>query len=192
MLRRFSELHYFANTVVLTKAIKTKFPSKLQLTGGEAERDRRLASLGAWFDDFLHSPLTPLAQRQLYQLVNASKHIKTAHGDNDTVRRTPGTIIKMGTLSKLGGNKLGGGGNWRPRFFVLSDDLWYYADEAAYQNSGVPKGKVRLGTMFVPTPAESPKFEFTIFALPFEITLRAPDKETLEDWVAALQDMAAN
>ena len=47
-----------------------------------------------------------------------------------------------------------------------------------------------LATLFVPTPTDTKKHEFTIFALPFEITVRAKDADDMFEWVKALQDMS--
>jgi len=57
------------------------------------------------------------------------------------------TVIKKGVLKKLGG---GGGGhkNWKDRYFVLSDHLYYYSDESAYTKGKEPTGVVALNCYF--------------------------------------------
>lgn len=40
----------------------------------------------------------------------------------------PVTVRKKGIMSKLGGES-GGHKNWKDRFFIFSDHLYYYADE---------------------------------------------------------------
>lgn len=64
-------------------------------------------------------------------------------------RTAPGRIIKAGYLTKLGGNKQGGQGNWKKRYMVLQDDLKYYDSEQAYLQGGQPKGSVKLKTYYV-------------------------------------------
>jgi hypothetical protein len=53
-------------------------------------------------------------------------------------------VKKMGYVLKFGGDKSGGKGNWRRRFMVLEDDLYYYENEAAYLGNNPPKGKINL------------------------------------------------
>ena len=40
----------------------------------------------------------------------------------------PAEILKQGVLGKLGGGA-GGHKNWKDRYFVLSDHLYYYASK---------------------------------------------------------------
>ena len=44
-------------------------------------------------------------------------------------------ILKQGTLGKLGGGA-GGHKNWKDRYFVLSDHLYYYADREVRTRGG--------------------------------------------------------
>jgi hypothetical protein len=44
-------------------------------------------------------------------------------GEQQLARCDRNTIHKMGLMSKLGGQRDGKSGNWKTRFFVLSDDL---------------------------------------------------------------------
>lgn len=44
-------------------------------------------------------------------------------------------IIKQGTLEKLGGGA-GGHKNWKDRYFVLSDHLYYYTSREASGREG--------------------------------------------------------
>lgn len=71
-------------------------------------------------------------------------------------------VTKKGVLKKLGG---GGGGhkNWRDRFFVLSDHLYYYSDESAFNKGKDPLGVVALNAYScgVDTNTES-KFGFQV------------------------------
>ena len=44
-------------------------------------------------------------------------------------RSTSGKVIKEGWIRKLGGNKQGGSGNWKRRYLIMTDDLYYYESE---------------------------------------------------------------
>mmetsp|Transcript_20251 Transcript_20251/g.65253 ORF Transcript_20251/g.65253 Transcript_20251/m.65253 type:complete len:168 (+) Transcript_20251:2-505(+) len=99
------------------------------------------ADLKAWF-------LGLLPQARLRQHVSLFLEVPYAE------RRHPGSLRKTGYLTKLGGNKSGGPGNWRRRYFVLADDLAYYDTEDALLAGAQPKGKVDLNTLFCPQPPQ--------------------------------------
>lgn len=120
--------------------------------------ERRKQALNRWFDDFLDNvPMSPSIQNQLYAFVRVHENtgpdkIPTIGRRIDlTARIKPGTVLKAGTLEKLGGNKTGAAGNWKRRYAVLQDDIKYYENEQAFVNGAAPKGVVRLNAFFVTT-----------------------------------------
>ena len=74
-------------------------------------------------------------------------------------------VTKEGVLSKLGGGA-GGHKNWKDRFFVVSDHVYYYNSKKDFEKD--PKGalgRVNLGAYYVSKSDES-VFEFTVHAYP--------------------------
>ena len=58
-------------------------------------------------------------------------------------------VEKEGVLSKLGGGA-GGHKNWKDRYFVLTDHLYYYGSKAEYKSDPKnPLGRVNLLSYFV-------------------------------------------
>mgnify|MGYP002047490225 CR=1 FL=1 len=134
-----------------------------------------------------------------------------------SVRKLEGGVLKTGYLTKLGGNKSGAAGNWKRRFMVLTDELLYYEDEAAYLRGEKPKGEVKLGAICCPTPDDarehftdaavgvtcscttaakgesmSPimsEFGFTLYALPYEFTCKAETQAEMLEWVEVFQKL---
>lgn len=74
-------------------------------------------------------------------------------------------VEKEGVLSKQGGGA-GGTKNWKDRYFVLTDHLYYYGSKAEYaadpQN---PLGRVNLLSFYVSRSDES-THEFCVHAYP--------------------------
>ena len=74
-------------------------------------------------------------------------------------------VEKEGVLSKQGGGA-GGTKNWKDRYFVLTDHLYYYGSKAEYvadpQN---PLGRVNLLSYYVSRSDES-THEFCVHAYP--------------------------
>jgi hypothetical protein len=74
-------------------------------------------------------------------------------------------VTKEGVLSKLGGGA-GGHKNWKDRFFVLSDHVYYYNSKKDFEKD--PKaalGRVNLAAYFV-SKTDADSFEFTVHAYP--------------------------
>jgi hypothetical protein len=79
-------------------------------------------------------------------------------------------VEKEGILSKLGGGA-GGSKNWRDRYFVLTDHLYYYDSKQEYsQNPQNPLGRVNLLSYYV-AKSDDASFEFCVHAYP---KVRAP------------------
>lgn len=55
-------------------------------------------------------------------------------------------IMKQGVLGKLGGGA-GGHKNWKDRYFVLSDHLYYYNDQAVSASCRVPGPRPRVSAL---------------------------------------------
>jgi len=74
-------------------------------------------------------------------------------------------IIKEGTLAKLGGGA-GGHKNWKDRYFVLTDHLYYYGSKADYtKDPKSPLGRINLLSYFV-ARSEPGSLEFYVHAYP--------------------------
>ena len=98
--------------------------------------------------------------------MNQTKAADT-HRQTDTMEsiREP-EIIKQGMLGKLGGGA-GGHKNWKDRYFVLSDHLYYYNTQAAFQKEPKnPLGRVVLNSYFCSKAEDSKENEFVINAYP--------------------------
>ena len=190
--KRYSDFLFFQTHLdkKIYGAIAAPFPEKKlgQLT--PEQMDTRQQELRAWFDAFLAMPITPRVLQQTYSFLRVAEHVTDA-GGKEAVRKETGSIIKMGYMKKLGGNKKGGDGNYRRRFMVLSDNLSYYADEETYQNGGAPKGKISMNAIYCPTPAPSEDHQFTLYALPYEFTCKADTKEDMDDWVSLFRNIQA-
>jgi len=110
-----------------------------------------------------------------------------ASGRFSCSRVQPGQVHKSGFVTKLGGAHDGRPGNWKKRFMVLKDDLYYYEDQATYEKGKEAKGVIRLDSFFcVRKDGENPEHEFTIFAVPKPLVCHAESKEELESWVKVL------
>ena len=192
--KRFSEFSFFYTGVSdYCSSLSTTFPSKKfgRLSAGQLEERRE--ELEVWFTEFLERATSSMAVRnQLNAFLQVEAH---SSGDNvlmdrsriDIRARLPtGRIIKAGYLTKLGGNKQGGAGNWKRRYIVLQDDIAYYESEEAYLQGGVVKGVVKLNTYYV-TIEEDGDFTFTIHALPFPLTCRADTEDEMMSWVEVLR-----
>jgi len=78
-------------------------------------------------------------------------------------------------------------GNWKKRFMVLKDDLFYYEDEENYERSKEAKGVIRLDSYFcVKKDGDNPEHEFTIFAVPKPLVCHAENKAELDEWFRLL------
>ncbi|RYG55346.1 hypothetical protein EON66_05520, partial [archaeon] len=65
------------------------------------------------------------------------------------------------------GGGAGGHKNWKDRYFVLSDHLYYYTNQAAYQKEPkAPLGRVVLNAYFCSKVDDSTNYEFVINAYP--------------------------
>ncbi|CAE7898694.1 unnamed protein product [Symbiodinium sp. KB8] len=95
-------------------------------------------------------------------------------------------VLKTGILKKLGG-AAGGHKNWKDRFFVLSDHLYYYNSEAAYKkNPEDILGVVALNAYFCGKVENTKTFEFTVESYPRSMTCRAKSKEDMNEWIEAI------
>ena len=163
----------------------------------QEQLEKRKQALHKWFDDFLDNvPMSPSIQNQLYAFVRV--HDNTGPDRMPTIGRRidltarikPGTVLKAGTLEKLGGNKSGAAGNWKRRYAVLQDDIKYYESEQAFVNGAAPKGVVRLNAFFVTTAdGDNPNFEFTVHAMPYPLICRAESALEMNAWVDTLNSL---
>lgn len=187
--KRFSDFFFLHQNLdkKLYGGMKAQFPHKQfkQLTTEDMEH--REVVLKEWFAEFLETPITPRVLDQVYSYLRVLEHTAEVH--QNSLRKFPGSIIKTGYLTKLGGNKAGSSGNWKRRFMVLSDDLVYYDSEEMYQNGAQPKGVVSMNCFFAPNPPENAENEFTLFALPYEFTCRADTKEEMIEWITIFQNI---
>jgi hypothetical protein len=72
------------------------------------------------------------------------------------------SIVREGTLGKMGGGA-GGTKNWKDRFFVLSDHLYYYNAKKDFEKDpSSALGRVNLTAYYVSRDEK----EFTIHAYP--------------------------
>lgn len=186
--KRYSDFFFFQQNLdkKIYGSMSSPFPPKLMGTLTAEQMDTRMEQLKAWFAEFLAMPITPRVLAQLNSFLRVIENTKQA-GSLADVRKFPGMIIKTGYLSKLGGNKAGGAGNWKRRYCVLTDDLVYYETEEIYQNGGAAKGKVSMNCIYCPNPDETDEHEFTIYAIPYEFTVRAETHEEMMDWVKTFQ-----
>lgn len=97
-------------------------------------------------------------------------------------------IIKAGYITKLGGNKHGGAGNWKRRYLVLGSQLTYYASEEDFVKQRDPKGVVSLSSYYVtPSPTPNTTHEFTVYTIPFPFTCRADTEIEMKSWIATMK-----
>ena len=74
-------------------------------------------------------------------------------------------VQKEGTLQKLGGGA-GGHKNWKDRYFVLTDHLYYYGSKAEYtKDPKAPLGRINLLSYYV-APSDPDTHEFCVHAYP--------------------------
>ena len=96
-------------------------------------------------------------------------------------------VRKTGYVTKLGGAHDGKTGNWKKRFMVLKDDLYYYEDEDAYDKGKDAKGVIQLDSYFVvKKDGENENCEFTIFAVPKPLVCHALCREDMDSWYELL------
>lgn len=98
----------------------------------------------------------------------------------------PAPIRKQGLLNKQGGTD-GGTKNWKWRYFVLSDHLAYYPNQAAF-SSGAKPNLIRLNAYFVSVLDATKNYEFMVHAYPKSLLCRARTPEEMESWVRALME----
>ncbi|KAJ1447747.1 hypothetical protein M885DRAFT_541665 [Pelagophyceae sp. CCMP2097] len=189
--KRYSDFLFFKQQLdaAIYSKLKAPFPAKSLATLTAEQVEQRKRELAVWFAAFLALPITPRVRHQLFSFLRVLEH--TSEGSkSEGARKYPGAVIKTGYLTKLGGNKSGGAGNWKFRFMVLSDDLVYYQSEDAYQSGGAPKGRVSLNTSYCPDPDPTDEsLEFTLYALPYELTVRAASREEMAEWVETFQKL---
>ncbi len=77
-------------------------------------------------------------------------------------------VKKSGILKKLGGGD-GGRKNWKERYFVLEENLYYYDNEDVYKSGGKPLGKVNLNAYFASKSDNEADFEFTGTCIYFQL-----------------------
>ena len=184
LTKRYADFHFFHGKLPETtlRAVGAAFPS----AGAGAATGDLKDELAAWFGAFLALPMTPATRSHALTFLHARVHHATV---GDAARKLQGGVIKTGYLTKLGGNKSGAAGNWKKRFMVLTDELLYYENEQSYLAGDKPKGEIKLESIYCPTPDESPDFEFTLYALPYEFTCRADSQTELQEWIGTLQQL---
>ena len=78
-------------------------------------------------------------------------------------------------------------GNWKRRYFVLTDQLLYFASDKAYQAGDAPKGVISLSPQVLLT-ISGPR-AITIHALPLPLIVKTELPVEEEPLVAALRLM---
>ena len=74
-------------------------------------------------------------------------------------------VQKEGTLQKLGGGA-GGHKNWKDRYLVLTDHLYYYGSKAEYtKDPKAPLGRINLLSYYV-APSDPDTHEFCVHSYP--------------------------
>lgn len=198
--KRYSEFHFFQQAVhSQCGSVKTSFPHKTMGKLSADALEKRRQGLEDWFQDFLDNvAMGPELQSQLDAFLapktegveDDSSSGRGARIDNLS-RISPGKVLKVGYLNKLGGNKSGSQGNWKKRYFVLQDDMKYYEDENTFNNGGAGKGLVKLNVFFVScADGDNTDFQFTVHAMPHPLVCRAESKEDMESWVNTLNSLA--
>lgn len=82
----------------------------------------------------------------------------------ESIKEPP--VLKQGVLGKLGGGA-GGHKNWKDRYFVLTDHLYYYTNKAHFEKEPKnPLGRVNLNAYYVSKQDDSAEFEFCVHAYP--------------------------
>lgn len=200
--KRYSEFHFFYQAVQHhCGKLKSSFPPKTIGKLSSEALEKRREGLETWFQDFLDNvAMGPELQSQLDAFL-APKGEENEDGNTLPVGRSqridnlsrlnPGTVLKVGHLQKLGGNKTGSQGNWKRRYFVLQDDMKYFEDEATFRNGGKGKGLVKLNVFFVSvSDGDNPNNQFTVHAMPHPLVCRADTKEEMQSWVETLNGLA--
>ena len=101
------------------------------------------------------------------------------------VAMTTCAAILQGMLGKQGGGS-GGHKNWKNRYFVLTEHLAYYTDQAAFaKDPKKPLGIVSLNCFYC-SAAPGDTFDLILNAYPKSLVLRAASKEERDDWMAAI------
>lgn len=189
----------YRDFLVFSKSIQHRLtsPDQIfpQLRPGETNSEGYKEALERWLNTVL-TTVTSFTVGEVNQVLvllidrYASDHgIDSAtHRIDSLVRVRHDYLIKTGYLLKLGGNKRGGAGNWKRRYFVQSADLRYYENEEDFIHSRPPKGVISLTSYYV-APADAPNslFEFNIFAVPFPLTCRAESAAEMQSWVDTLK-----
>lgn len=83
--------------------------------------------------------------------------------------------------------KLGKEQAWKTRFFVLAENLCYYADEATYRAGKKPKGVLALDFAAISRHAEPTKIQ--IRTSDKSLLLRFRDQAQAEAWFHALKSV---
>lgn len=146
-----------------------------------------------WLNSILSVTYTPGEVNQLYCVLlekYAIVHLTDEYMTriDSPLRCSSQRIIKTGYVTKLGGNKNGGQGNWKRRYLVLGSGLKYFKSEEDFLKMGEAKGIVSLSAYFV-AEGEAPNalFEFTVYTIPFPFTCRADSSAEMRAWIDTLR-----
>ncbi len=92
----------------------------------------------------------------------------------------------QGILGKLGGGA-GGHKNWKNRYFVLTDHLAYYTDQATFAKDPTKTlGVISLNCYFCSKVEGAESNDFQVNAYPKSLVLRAANDEERDAWIEAI------
>lgn len=146
-----------------------------------------------WLNSLLALPLSSGEINQLYCIL--MERFAQVHQTDEYMKRIDSPmrisgqhLIKTGYVTKLGGNKHGGQGNWKRRYLVLGKDLKYFLSEEDFLKQREPKGVISLSSYFV-TASEAPnaQHEFTVYTIPFPLTCRTDSEVEMSSWIETLR-----
>lgn len=161
--------------------------------GGEIAIESAREDVERWLNSILLLSFSPGEINQLYCVL--MEKYALVHETDEYSKRIDSPmrincqyLVKTGYVTKLGGNKHGGQGNWKRRYLVLGEDIKYYLSEEDFLKQRSPKGIISLSS-YVVMPSDTPNIshEFTIYTIPFPLTCRADNELEMNSWIETLR-----
>ena len=169
------------------------FSFQNSVEGEEVAIEKARGDVEGWLNSILSIKFSHGEINQLYCIV--MERYALVHETDEYMKRIDSpmrihsqNLIKAGYVTKLGGNKHGGQGNWKRRYLVLGKDLRYFLSDEDFLKMRDPTGSITLSSYFV-APAEAPNllFEFTVYTIPFPFTCRADSEAEMNSWIETLK-----